>query len=46
MANVEQIQKMIPFVRCGISLGWHVGKLVFGVDVLNLDFSVQIDSIE
>ena len=46
MANVEQKQKMIPFVTCEISLGQYVGKLVFGVDVLDLDFWVQIDSIE
>ena len=26
--------------------GWNVGKLFFGVDVLNLDFGVQVDSIE
>ena len=46
MANVEQTQKMNPFVTCEISCGWHVGKLVFGVDVLDLDFWVQINSIK
>ena len=46
MANVEQTQKMIPFVTCEISLYEDVGKLVFGVNVLDLDFGVQIDSIE
>ena len=46
MANIKQTQKMIPFVTREISLGYHVGKLVFGVDVLDLDFGVQIDSIE
>ena len=46
MANIEQTHKMIPFVTCEISFGWNVGKLVFGVDVLDLDFGVQIDSIE
>ena len=37
---------MIPFITCEISLRLHVGMLVFGVDVLDLDFGVQIDSIE
>ena len=46
MADVEQTQKMIPFVTYEISLGQHVGKLVFGVDVLDLDLWVQINSIE
>ena len=46
MADVEQTQKMIPFVTCEISLCQHVGELVFCVDVLDLDFWVQIDSIE
>ena len=38
MAYVEQTQQMIPFVTCEISLGYHVGKLVFCVDVFDLDF--------
>ena len=47
MANVEQIQKMIPFIACEISLGQYVCELVFGVDVFDLEeFGVQIDSIE
>ena len=46
MANIEQTQQIIPFVTCETSFGWDVGKLVFGVDVLDLDFWVQIDSIE
>ena len=46
MANVEQTQKMIPFTTCEISLCQYVSELVFGVDVLNLDFGLQIDSIK
>ena len=46
MADVEQTQKMIPFTTCEISLSPHVCELVFGVDVFDLDFGVQIDSIE
>ena len=35
---------MIPFIMCEISLCQYV--LVFGVDVFDLDFGVQINSIE
>ena len=46
MANVEQTQKMNPFITCEISLGQYVCELVFGVNVFDLEFVVQIDSIE
>ena len=46
MADVEQAQQMIPLITCEISFGWDISKLVFGVDVLDLDFWVQVDSIE
>ena len=46
MANVKQTQKMIPFITCAISLGQYVCELVFGVNAFDLDFGVQIDSIE
>ena len=46
MANVKQTQKMIPFITCEISLCQYVCELVFGTDVLDLDFWVQLDSIE
>ena len=38
MADVEQAQQMIPLITCEISFGQDVSKLVFGVDVLDLDF--------
>ena len=38
MADVKQTQKMIPLITCEISFGQYVGKSVFGVDVLDLDF--------
>ena len=37
---------MIPFITCEISLCQDVCKLVLGVDAFDLDFRVQIDSIE
>ena len=46
MADVEQTQKMIPFITCEISLCQFVFELIVGVDALDLDFGVQIDSIE
>ena len=46
MADVEQTQKMIPFVTCEISLCQDVCELVFGVDVFDLNLGVQINSIK
>ena len=46
MADIEQAQQMIPFVTCEIPLCQDVCKFVFGVDVFDLDFWVQVDSIE
>ena len=46
MADIEQAQQVIPLITREISFGWDIGNLVFGVDVLDLDFWVQIDSIE
>ena len=46
MANIEQVQQMIPLITCEISFGQYVCELVFGVDVLDLDFGIQINSIE
>ena len=37
---------MIPFVTCEIAFGWHVGKLVFGVNIFYLDLWFSIDSVE
>ena len=41
MANVQQTQKMIPFITCEVSLGQYVCELVFGVNVFDLDLGVQ-----
>ena len=46
MADIEQAQQMIPLVTCETSFGQDVSKLVLGVDVLDLDIWVQVDSIE
>ena len=46
MANIEQGQQMIPFITCEIPLCQDVCKLILGVDVFDLDFWIQINSIE
>ena len=38
MANVEQTQKIIPFITCEVSLGQYVCEWFFGVNVFDLDF--------
>ena len=46
MADVEQTQKMIPFITCEISLCQYACELVLGVNVFDLDLGIQIDSIK
>ena len=46
MAHIEQGQQMIPFITREIPFCQDVCNLVLGVDVFDLDFGVQIDSIE
>ena len=37
MADVEQMKKIVPFVTCEIAFGQNVCKLMFGVDVPDLN---------
>ena len=46
MANIKQSQQMIPFITREIPFCQDVCELVLGVDVFDLDFGIQIDSIE
>ena len=46
MADIKQIQQMIPFITREIPFGQNVCELVFGVDVFDLDFGIQINSIK
>ena len=46
MADIKQIQQVIPFIACEIPFRQNVCELVFGVDVFDLDFGIQIYSIE
>ena len=43
---LNKLKKMISFVTCEVSLGQYVCELVFGVDVLDMDFWVQNHWIE
>ena len=46
MADVKQTQQMIPFITCEIPFVKMSASWFFGVDVFDLDFGVQINSIE
>ena len=44
--DVEQTKKTVPFITRETSCGQHVRKLVFGVNIFDLDFGVQVDPIK
>ena len=46
MTDIEQTQKMIPFITCEISLCQYVCELVLGVNVFDLNLEIKIDSIK
>ena len=46
MAGVKQMKKIVPLITCEIPFCQHVCKLVIGVDVLDLNFGVQINSVK
>ena len=46
MADAEQTQKMVPLITCETSLCYYVCELVFSVNIFDLDFGVQNDSIK
>ena len=45
-ADTEQIEKMIPFIKCEIALCQYVCELDFGVNIFDLDFGVLVDSVQ
>ena len=45
-ADIEQMEKMIPFITCEIALCQYVCELVFGVNIFDLDLWAQIDSVK
>ena len=46
MADVKQIKKIVPLIACEIPFCQYVCKLVFGVDILDLNLEVQINSVK
>ena len=45
MADVEQSKKIIPLITCEVSFGQYVCDLVFGIDVLDLNLRIQMNSV-
>ena len=39
MADIEQMKKIVPLITCEISFGQNVCKLMFGVNVTDLDLA-------
>ena len=46
MADVQQKEKIVPLITCQIALSQYVCELVFGVDILDLNLGVQINSAQ
>ena len=44
--DVEQTEKVIPFITNDIAFRQHVCELVFGINVFDLDFGLQVDSVK
>ena len=46
MANVEQLKKIVPLITRAIPFSQYVCEVMFGVNVTDLNFGVQIDSVK
>ena len=44
--DVEKTQKVIPLIPRETSFGWNVSKVVFGVNIFDLDFGIHVDPIK
>ena len=44
--DVEQTKKMVPLITREITLSQHVSELVFGVNIIDLYYGVQVDSVK
>ena len=45
-ADVEQMKKIVPFVRCEITFGQNVCELLFGINVSNLNLRFKINHVK
>ena len=46
MADVGQMEKIVPLITCEIVLCQYVCELVFGVDTFDLNLWIEIDSVK
>ena len=46
MAGAKYMKKIVPFITCEGPYCQHVCELVFGVDVLDLNLRIQINSVK
>ena len=44
--DFQEPKKIIPFMTCKTTFGQHVRELVFGVNILDLDLGVHVDSVK
>ena len=46
MADIEQIQKVVPFIPCEMSFSHKVCELIPGINMPNLHLAVGVDSVK
>ena len=46
MANVKQMENIVPLITREVALCQYVCKLMLGVDIFDLNLGVQIDSVK
>ena len=46
MEDVKQMEKIVPLITCETSLCQSLCELVCGVDILDLNLLIQIDSVK
>ena len=46
MADIEQMKKIVPLITCEIPFSQHVSELVFGVNVTDLNFRIEINPVK
>ena len=46
MADVTQMEKIVPLITCESALSQYVCELVFGVTIFDLNLRIQIDSVK
>ena len=46
MADVKQMENIVPLITCTCSLCQYVYELVFGVDIFGLNLWIQFNSVK